>query len=484
MTELNKGKTLRQAAAKADMCVSTARRYRRSGKTPKAMRAPRRHRTRVNPFADVWPELEAMLVIDPDLQAATLWEHLQSRFPGRWRDSQHRTLRRHVSAWKKRHAARQRKLADIPQAPRAGEFAQSDWTHASQLQVTVGGQAYPHLLYHFSLTHSRWQWVRDTPSESFASLAEGLSTALSELGGVPLRHQTDNTTAASRSDGKGGRIYIDDYVRLTDHYGLDRRLIGPGKPEHNGTVESLNGAFKRKLDQRLRLRGSRDFADRQAYRDFLEALCRQLNGRRGQPLEADLAALHDLPAHPYPAYRERVATVTSFSTVMVGGKRYSVPSRHIGERLTVRIGADQLTLMNGDEVVAEHDLLHGSAERYSVRIADVIGSLLRKPGGFARCAYRESLLPNLTFRRTWDHLQERFDERRAAIEYLRILELSLTLPEAVRDELDRRLDGDLDVDFVDIRQRLAPRPQTTPKVHVDAPDLQAYDTLLTTGASS
>ena len=94
MTELNKGKTLRQAAAKADMCASTARRYRRSGKTPKAMRAPRRHRT----------------------------------------------LRRHVSAWKKRHAARQRKLADIPQAPRADESAQSDWTHANRLQVTVGGR--------------------------------------------------------------------------------------------------------------------------------------------------------------------------------------------------------------------------------------------------------------------------------------------------------------------------------------------------------
>ena len=35
----------------------------------------------------------AMLAIDPDLQAPTLWKHLQSRFPGRWHEIQHRSVR-------------------------------------------------------------------------------------------------------------------------------------------------------------------------------------------------------------------------------------------------------------------------------------------------------------------------------------------------------------------------------------------------------
>ena len=412
------------------------------------------------------------------LQAATLWEHLQSEWPGRWSEHQHRTLRRHVRAWRKEQAIATREaIADIPQDPPPGEQSQSDWTHMESIPVTVGGVEYPHLLYHFSLPHSSWQWVRDTRSESFASLAEGLTAALTELGGVPRMHQTDGTTAATHRVAGGGRAYNPDYIKLTDHYDLYRRRY-VGKPKRNGSVESLNGAFKSKLEQRLRLRGSFDFADRQAYRDFLEALCRELNGRRGARLEADLAALRELPPHPYPTYRVRIRTVTQFSYVNLDANRYSVPSRLVGQQLELHVHADRVTFLSGSEVVAEHELLHGRGGQWSVRVGDVIGSLMQKPGGFARCAYRDCLIPNLTFRRVFDQLFERHQERRAALEYLRILQLSLTQPETVRSELDRRLANGIEIDYASVRDELEPRVQKPPAVQVDAPDLSAYDALL------
>ena len=108
----------------------------------------------------------------------------------------------------------------------------------------------------------------------------------------------------------------------------------------------------------------------------------------------------------------------------------------------------------------------------------ISGSLLQKPGGFARCAYRDCLIPNLTFHRVCVQLFERHHERRAALEYLRILQLSLTQPEIVRSELDRRLENGIEIDYASVRDQLEPRVLQPPAVQVDTPDLSAHDALL------
>src|SRR5690606_33016757 len=66
----------------------------------------------------------------------------------------------------------------------------------------------------------------------------------------------------------------------------------------------------------------------------------------------------------------------------------------------------------------------------------IIGSLVRKPGAFARYRYREELFPALTFRRAYDALVGSHGER-ADVEYVRILHLAATSGEtAVRQTLD------------------------------------------------
>ena len=67
------------AAAKAGMSERTARKYVRSGGTPSEAKAPHTWRTRVDPFAEVWPEIEALLQQDAGLQAKTVWEELNRR---------------------------------------------------------------------------------------------------------------------------------------------------------------------------------------------------------------------------------------------------------------------------------------------------------------------------------------------------------------------------------------------------------------------
>ena len=72
MSLISKGMPQVTAAAKAGMSERTARKYVRSGRMPSALKAPRMYRTRPDPFAEVWPEIESLLSQDGGLQAKAL----------------------------------------------------------------------------------------------------------------------------------------------------------------------------------------------------------------------------------------------------------------------------------------------------------------------------------------------------------------------------------------------------------------------------
>lgn len=65
--------------------------------------------------------------------------------------------------------------------------------------MTIAGQPFPHLLYHFVMVYSRWEHVAVVlGGESFTALAEGLQQALWSLGGAPREHRTDSLSFGGR----------------------------------------------------------------------------------------------------------------------------------------------------------------------------------------------------------------------------------------------------------------------------------------------
>ncbi|MDQ2762146.1 MAG: transposase [Pseudomonadota bacterium] len=72
------------------------RKYRRSAKPL----GPRWWRTRADPFAEVWDEITAWLVVDPVRTATSLFMELQQRHPDRFAEGQCRTLQRRVQEWR------------------------------------------------------------------------------------------------------------------------------------------------------------------------------------------------------------------------------------------------------------------------------------------------------------------------------------------------------------------------------------------------
>jgi hypothetical protein len=481
LRERQKGRTQVQAAAHAGMSERTARKYEQAGALPSQLKGPRTHRTRPDPFLDDWPWIVAQLERDGALQAKTLFELLCVQQSGRYQPSQLRTLQRHIKTWRALHGPEQEVY--FPQVHSPGMLAQSDFTHLTELGVTLGGLPFPHLLYHLVLTYSNVEAVSLCFAESFESLAEGLERCLWQIGGVPAQHRTDQLSAAVRQLDQAGRHdFTDRYRALMTHYGMQASTTTAGEAHQNGDVEQAHYRFKQAVDQALRVRGSRDFADRTAYERFLHELVRQRNLTRAARFAAEQQALRPLPVAPLHPCRELRVRVSRFSTIHVLENTYSVPSRLIGTTLTVRLRAETVEAYVGTTLACAMPRLSGR-QQHRIHYQHVIWSLVRKPGAFAAYRYRDDLYPTLAFRRAYDALCAQRPER-ADREYVRLLHLAATTSEAeVESALSRLLDAHRLPTFDAIRELVRVPQIAVPHLSTPPLDLAIYDQLLPTQRS-
>ena len=425
--ERAKGKTQEQAAARAGMSIRTARKYERLGQLPSQLKQPRTHRTRPNPFEPDWPWVVSQLERDPALQAKTLFDDLSLQFPGRYQTNQLRTLQRHIATW--RALAGPSRDVTFEQVHLPGRLGQSDFTHCDDLQITLAGLPFPHLLYHFVLTFSNIEAIAICFSESFEALAEGLEACLWQIGGVPQHHRTDNLSAAVATIPTAGeRVYTERYSALMAHYHMLPSTNQPGEPHQNGDVEQAHFRFKQAADQALRLRGSRDFADRASYTRWLHELVRQRNQTRAARFAEEREHLQPLPTRPLEPAQDLTVSVSRFATIRVLRNVYSVPARLVGQTLLARVRAERVDLYLGMSHLLTLPRLRGISQ-HRIDYRHIIDSLVRKPGAFAQYRYRDELFPSLTFRRAYDQLIQA-QPQRADQHYLRLLHLAANTSES------------------------------------------------------
>jgi hypothetical protein len=228
------------------MDEKTARKYRDGQGLPSESPVKRTWRTREDPFAHVWQEVQLRLEAEPRLQAFTLFAWLQDRYPGQFPDTQRRTFERRVRNW--RGAYGPARSVMFPQVHHAGDLAASDFTNMNALNITIDGQPFDHLLYHFTLTYSNWESVSVCFSESFEALSRGFQEALWTLGGVPRRHRSDSLSAAvnNLSDDHEFRARYSD---LMNYYQIEPQRTNARQAHENGDVESSHGHLKTVIDQ-------------------------------------------------------------------------------------------------------------------------------------------------------------------------------------------------------------------------------------------
>jgi hypothetical protein len=232
--------TEQAAAASAAMSPPTARKW-RQGPMPSDSKTGRWWRTREDPFDQVWlTDIVPLLEADQkrELQARTILGELEDKHPGKFEEGQVRTLQRRIRDWRAIHGP-DREIF-FPQDHPPGREGAFDFTHATELEITINGVLLVHLLFVFRLSFSGWIWVQVAYGETFEALVEGLQGALWELGGSPSVGRSDNLSAATHElKRSGGRGLNRRFHAVLDHYGMESTRIKPGRPTAVLTPKSV-----------------------------------------------------------------------------------------------------------------------------------------------------------------------------------------------------------------------------------------------------
>jgi len=194
---------------------------------------------------------------------------------------------------------------------------------------------------------------------------DGHVRAAEAFGGVPALVRYDNLTAAVTKILKGrNRAENERFVALRSHYGFDSFFCIPGEEgaHEKGGVEGEVGRFRRRhlvpmpqvdsLEELNELCAKGDLADDR----------RHVSGRSmtvGEHFALERAELRPLPAEAFDVRLRSENRVDSKSRVSVRQRRYSVPVRLAGRRVTVLLGAETVELFDGSKLVASHERAPG-----------------------------------------------------------------------------------------------------------------------------
>ena len=246
-------------------------------------------------------------------------------------------------------------------------------------------------------------------------------------GGSPVEHRTDSLSAAFINSAEEETL-TNAYNALCDHYNLKATRNNRGVSHENGAIECAHGSFKRRLDQSLKLRGSCDFVTIKAYQVFLNTMTERLNKRCQSRFKEEQLALQALPDQSFMDYSELSLKVTRSSTLEIKRIIYTVPSRMIGENVSVHVYHDRLAFFVGQTQACTLPRVYLKAGQIRGRCIDyrhIIHSLSAKPQAFRFLQFRDELVPTETYRTFWQKCDQQFQSRDACKWMVGVLRIAM-----------------------------------------------------------
>ena len=419
-------KTKLAAAARAEVSISSA--YRMDKGKLTGDKKNRKWKTRKDPFTNVWDDLIVpKLEVHPNLLAITILENLQSKYPGEYPDKLLRTLQRRLKKWKAMYGPEKDIIFCQEHYP--GKMGISDFTTLKNVQITISGKVFEHILYHFRLSYSGWSFLKIVEGgESCSALLEGLQEALWRIGGSPREHRTDSLSAAYKNIKKeAAEDLTKKYNEFCSHYKMVPTRNNKGVSHENGSIESPHGHIKRRIAQALIIRGNNNFDTIELYQSWLDTVVTSHNRRNAKELEFERGYLQKLPMYKTTDFSEAVIRVNSSSTIVIKKITYSVPSRLCGEVLRAHIYTDRVELYLGSDKIFEVKRAYIDKKNTKNKIIDykhIIHALNKKPQAFRYSLIRDDLLPNEKYRNIWDYVDKEMQPRLACKYIVKVLNIA------------------------------------------------------------
>jgi transposase len=307
-----------------------------------------------------WLELDARLPKRRRRTAQRLFECLQVE----GYEGSYGPVQRFVKNWKRQSSHRPSTTqAFVPLAFPAGETCQFDWSHE---HVLLDGVLQTIKVAHFRLAYSRRMFLAAYPRETQEMVLDAHIKAFTYFDGVPKRIIYDNLKAVVDTIFVGKeRQFNRRFLTLANHYLFEPVACTPASGWEKGQVENQVGNVREWLftpTPRFK-----DFAELNAW---LALRCEELTERKHpeqvertiadcfveeKPLLIPVKAVFD-------GYVEKTLRVSSTCLVKVNHNRYSVPAEWANRVASVRITADRLRIVAGNQIVAEHPRCYGRGQ--------------------------------------------------------------------------------------------------------------------------
>lgn len=352
-----KGLSIRAIAKQMTLSRNTVRRYLRGESTPGVYQL---RRGRKKPVADlIGPVIRRMLESEHERETPRKQRFTAARV--------HRLLKAqgfHASDSTVRGLVRslRQELRDplahayLPLEYDPGVDAQVDFFEG-EVDDLEQGRVKVHILL-VRACYSTRTFAYAAPNQTREALLEGLIRAFEYFGGVFRCLWFDNLTPAVRKVLKGRtRILQTAFASFVAHYGFRPEFCAPGKGNEKGGVENCVKYSRHEILSPLPTVSCREDIQKLCGEYMDRELDRIPRGRKvsiGHLWKDEVEHLLPLPACPFDATRVSVAKVTPRSWVSVGTNFYSVPVHLVGRRVTVKLGAEQLVILDDKEEVACH----------------------------------------------------------------------------------------------------------------------------------
>ena len=296
--------------------------------------------------------------------------------------------------WRKEQAAGVNKAAFVPLKFALGEAFQFDW---STEYAFVGGLRRRIELAHTKLCASRAFWLVAYPTQSHEMLFDAHAKAFEAFGGVPQRGIYDNMKTAVDRVGTGKKRVINArFEAMTGHYLFEPDFCNVASGWEKGIVEKnvrdrRSSIWHRATKQR--------WPDMESLNNWLAEQCKaawaELNHPEWPTMKvADVLQDEQLRLMPNPkpfdGYVELLARVSSTSLVHLQRNRYSVPTEHAHEVVSLRLYPERVDVVANNARVASHvRSFERSLTFYDWR--HYVSLIERKPGALRNGAPFETL---------------------------------------------------------------------------------------------
>jgi transposase len=296
------------------------------------------------------PQIDALIAKYPDLSAVRVLEEI-SRGPEGFRGSVY-PLRRYLL---KIRPNRGRVYQEVIYEP--GEALQVDWGDCGTL--TFGQTTRRVSVFVAVLCFSRLCYIKFTLSQHKAEFYRALVNALTFYGGSPKKVIFDNLKAAVVNGSGRHACLHPEFAALCGYFCMEPIACESRDPESKGIVE---GTVRYVKGSALAGR-SEELVTWDAYRHLGPTwrdevanvrLHATTHERPVDRFQQERPRLRPLPAVPFDTDEILSVPVTSHARVRYDGNRYSVPASLVRKKVTLRVNATQLRIIDGGQEVTVH----------------------------------------------------------------------------------------------------------------------------------